>query len=185
MPTKRPTASVGSRRRENEPHLARARTRDSDHADGLLFIGPGLRKLHWLIVQYGRPRGALAIEGRSWTEIYSTVVASTSAWWWVRHFDLGARSSMTSKVPTSANSLVNWSVTSLQMPAVPKDVWTNRLTSFFVKNPHPLLGRFRTSKGCANVRSCPPKCHGRAVSNATAQGRIGCSSFKKASHIEI
>jgi hypothetical protein len=36
---------------------------------------------------------------------------------------------MTSKVPTSTNSLVNWSVTSLQMSAVPKGVWTNRLTS--------------------------------------------------------
>src|SRR6202022_11679 len=46
------------------------------------------------------------------------------------------------KVPTCTNSLVNWSVTSLQMPALPKDVWTNWLTSFFVKNPSP-LGRFR------------------------------------------
>jgi hypothetical protein len=56
----------------------------------------------------------------------------TSAWWWVRQFStLWARSSMTSKVRTSTNSLVNWSVTSLQMPAVPKGVWTNRLTNFF------------------------------------------------------
>ena len=36
---------------------------------------------------------------------------------------------MTSKVPRSTNCLVNWSVTSLQMSAVPKGVWTNRLTS--------------------------------------------------------
>ena len=58
--------------------------------------------------------GPLAIGGRSWTEQYSTAVASASAWCWVRQFStLEARSSMTSKVPTSTNSLVNWSVTSL------------------------------------------------------------------------
>jgi hypothetical protein len=40
---------------------------------------------------------------------------------------------MTSKAPTSTNSLVNWLAISLQMSAVPKGVWTNRLTSFSLK----------------------------------------------------
>jgi hypothetical protein len=44
-------------------------------------------------------------------------------------------SSMTSKALTSTSSPANWSVTSLWTPAVPKDLWTNRLTSFFVKTP--------------------------------------------------
>jgi hypothetical protein len=43
---------------------------------------------------------------------------------------------MTSKVSRSTNSSVNWLVTSPQMPAIPKGVWINRLTSFFVKDLH-------------------------------------------------
>jgi hypothetical protein len=35
---------------------------------------------------------------------------------------------------------VNWSATSLQMPAFPKGVWTNRLTSFFVNMAQEEIG---------------------------------------------
>jgi hypothetical protein len=50
-----------------------------------------------------------------------------------------ARPCLSSKVSRSTNSPVNWLVTSLRMPAIPKGVWINRLTSFFVKNPRACL----------------------------------------------
>jgi hypothetical protein len=54
---------------------------------------------------------------------------------------------------------VNWSVTSLQLPAIPKGVWTKRLTSFFVKDHHNALqeiGRLRAQVVSLQADLPPP-----------------------------
>jgi hypothetical protein len=70
-------------------------------------------------------------------------------------FDLRGQKIYDLKVPTFTNSLVNWSVTFLQMPAVLKGVWTNRPTGFFVKI-RPLRGAQRVKSPRARACLLPP-----------------------------
>jgi hypothetical protein len=65
-------------------------------------------------------------------------------------FDLRGQKIYDLKVPTFTNSLVNWSVTFLQMPAVLKGVWTNRPTGFFVKS---IAFRGASARSCLQVNS--------------------------------